>query len=74
MSRGADAMRPFPPGFGSVGGLHLGHNPLDVNAGVSTSHLRLAQERAAAQLAALAASASPKEKVKSAKSKEDADD
>lgn len=45
-------MRQLPRGFGPIGGLGLGHNPLDVNAGVGTSHLRLAQERVAARLAA----------------------
>lgn len=59
-------MRRLPPGFGPTGGLGLGHNELDINAGVSTSHLRLAHERLASRLAAattaatLKASAAPK--------------
>lgn len=62
-------MRRLSPGFGPAGGLSLGHDPFDINAGVGTSHLRLAQERLAARLATatmpaapLKASAAPKPK------------
>lgn len=53
-------MRRLPPGFGPTGGLGLSHNPLDINAGVTTSHLRLARERIAARLAAAATEIAPK--------------
>jgi len=67
-------MRRLPPGFGSFGGLRLGHNPQDVNAGVSTSHLRRAQERIAARLAAVAGPEPSRKALKPAKHKESADD
>ncbi|MNR94666.1 hypothetical protein D3C72_257540 [compost metagenome] len=67
-------MRRFPPGFGSAGGLNLGHNPLDVNAGVGTSHLRLAQERVAARLAAAVVPVAPRKASTPAKPKEGSDD
>lgn len=67
-------MRRFPRGFGSAGGLNLGHNPLDVNAGVGTSHLRLAQERVAARLAAAVAPVAPKKASTPAKLNEGSGD
>lgn len=67
-------MRRFPSGFGSAGGLNLGHNPLDVNAGVGTSHLRLAQERVAARLAAAVVPVAPRKASTPAKPKEGSDD
>lgn len=66
-------MRRLPPGFGSAGGSNLGHNPLDVNAGVGTSHLRLAQERVAARLAAAVAPVAPRKTSTPAKPKDGAD-
>lgn len=68
-------MRRFPVGGGSVGGFNLGHNPLDVNAGVGTSHLRLAQERlAAARLAAAVVPVAPRKASMPAKAKENSND
>lgn len=67
-------MRRFPPGFGSARGLSLGHNPLDVNAGVGTSHLRLGQERMVARLAAAALPVAPKKASTPTKPKESSDD
>lgn len=52
-------MRRLPHGFRPTGGLDLGHNHLDINAGVSTSHLRLAQELLASRLAAATTAATP---------------
>lgn len=66
-------MRRLPPGFGSTGGLNLGHNSLEVNAGVGTSHLRLAQERVAARLAATVAPVAPRKASTTAKQKDGAD-
>ena len=67
-------MRRFPPGFGSAGGLNLGHNPLDVNAGVGTSHLRLAQDRMAARLAKAVVPVAPRKASTPTKPKESSDD
>lgn len=64
-------MRRPPPGLGSIGSLGLGHSRFDVNAGVTTSHLRAAQERVAARLAAAVETSTRAKIVETAKPKKE---